>query len=80
MFQVNLLSTMLLGILLLPKLRASITSAWTPHLSVVTSGAHLGQTLCDKELGNPLQAFNTDQGYNQTRQYSIPKLFIIYTT
>ena len=64
MMQVNVMSTALLGLLLLPKLKASKTSQLeVPHLLVVTSEAH--RWLEDKDLpdsgpygGNLLQALN----------------------
>jgi NAD(P)-dependent dehydrogenase (short-subunit alcohol dehydrogenase family) len=39
--QVNVLSTALLGLLLLPKLRASKSRDATPHLAIVSSGLHV---------------------------------------
>ena len=39
--QINYLSTLLLAILLLPKLRASKTKAWTPVLTFTSSGRHM---------------------------------------
>ncbi|RMZ78747.1 hypothetical protein DV737_g3747, partial [Chaetothyriales sp. CBS 132003] len=78
--QVNVLSTTLLALLLLPKLRASKTdTAGTPHLAFVSSGTHLSvqpaRVLVD---GSVLDHLNSPDGFSGRQQYPISKLFVEY--
>ncbi|KAI9879417.1 MAG: hypothetical protein M1830_008548 [Pleopsidium flavum] len=79
--QVNVLSTALLGLLLLPKLRASKTKVATPHLAIVSSGLH---TSVKRENighdGTLLKDSNSPATFNGQRQYGISKLFVMYIT
>ena len=88
--QVNVMSTALLGLLLLPKMKASKSSDQdTPRLVVVTSEAH--RWLEDKDLPNPepfggnlLEAVNakptTGQAWDGMLQNARTKLFGMYIT
>jgi len=79
--QVNVLSTALLGLLLLPKLRASKSRDATPHLAIVSSGLHVA--VKRENLGHDgslLRDCNSLAAFNGQRQYSISKLFDIYIT
>ena len=88
--QVNVMGTALLGLLLLPKLKASKSSEQeTPHLVVVTSEAH--RWLEDKDLPNPepyggnlLEAVNAKpnagQSWDGMLQNARTKLFDMYIT
>lgn len=86
--QVNVMSTELLALLLLPKLRASKTSANTiSHLVIVTSEAHRWLEVTDipnpePYSGNILQAVNawpTDmKTWNGLHQNAKSKLFAMY--
>ncbi len=78
-FQVNTLSTALLGILLLPKLKASKNSTRTPRLVIVGSGNHANVVL-DKEktASNILQAFNVSENFSAGKMYDTSKLFAMY--
>jgi NAD(P)-dependent dehydrogenase (short-subunit alcohol dehydrogenase family) len=85
--QVNVLSTALLGILLLPKLKASKSKTdtsplSTPHLTFVSSAAHsqvpakgfqdIGST------GSILQKFNTPATFVFQHQYALSKLLLMF--
>jgi NAD(P)-dependent dehydrogenase (short-subunit alcohol dehydrogenase family) len=82
--QVNTLSTLLLGLLLLPKLRASKTADYTPTLEIVGSGAHQTTEFDEKHR----QAENLIESYNNAEalsggipgqiQYGRSKLFLMY--
>ena len=87
--QVNVLGTALLGLLLLPKLRASKASMKEPipHLIFVSSEAH--RWLEDRDIPDPegyggslLKAANAapDEGrkWDATAQYGLSKLFTTY--
>ena len=79
--QVNVLSTALLGLLLLPKLRASRSRDAMPHLTIVSSGLHASpkrEYLGD--AGTLLAHCNLPVDYNGQRQYGISKLFVMYIT
>ncbi|KAK5116049.1 hypothetical protein LTR85_009331 [Meristemomyces frigidus] len=80
--QVNVLSTTLLGLLLLPKLRASKTSdEITPVLELVSSGNHYNvKTLATdpKSGAGPLEIYNQASEFNVITQYNISKLFLEY--
>jgi len=80
--QVNVLSTVLLGLLLLPKLRASRTGSDTPVLEFVSSGTHRRVTL-DKRVRDsetPMGVLNeiaSEGKYVANRQYGSSKLFLM---
>lgn len=79
--QVNTLSTALLAILLLSKLRASKASSTDkPVLEIVGSGSHLSATVTPQQDGseNLLEAFNHKEDFTPSRQYRISKLFVQY--
>ena len=80
--QVNVLSTALLALLLLPKLRATKKSTGvTPTLEIVSSGLHEVATLSDEEktkAGESLiEYFSKPEAFNKMRQYGITKLLIM---
>ncbi|KAF2760636.1 hypothetical protein EJ05DRAFT_436608 [Pseudovirgaria hyperparasitica] len=76
--QVNVLSTALLGLLLLPKLKTSGSAVRRAVLQVTSSGTHVMHRIpADHETApNILESFNVADGYNAARQYSLSKLFI----
>jgi len=79
--QINALSTAYLGLLLLPKLKASKTSTHTPVLEIVTSGVHKTVELKDeqKQAENLLQSFNdSSTSFNARKNYAISKLLAMY--
>lgn len=82
--QVNTLSTTLLGLLLLPKLRDSKTADFTPVLEVVSSGSHYNVNLTaqEKQATDLFAQYNKERPLHHTsegsRQYAITKLFLMY--
>jgi retinol dehydrogenase-12 len=80
--QVNMLSTLLLGLLLLPKLKASSTvhQNWTPRLEFVASRAH--QVVNDGEPwqseASIMQALNKPNVLHGVQHYATSKLLLIY--
>ncbi len=79
--QVNVLSTALLALLLLPKLRASKTGNEPTHLTIVSSGTH---TRMREEHfrtdGNLMEWLNRKEDYNGQKQYGISKLLVEWIT
>jgi NAD(P)-dependent dehydrogenase (short-subunit alcohol dehydrogenase family) len=71
--QINVLSTTLLALLLLPKLRSSRTADYTPVLEIVSSGLYAKASAPDE---NPLEAWNTPDGYDSQKQYNASKLLV----
>ncbi|KAF2740936.1 hypothetical protein EJ04DRAFT_518143 [Polyplosphaeria fusca] len=82
--QVNTVSTTLLGILLLPKLKASKqANGKTPILEIVNSGLHVRCQLDPKIVqgDNILEAYNAPENVPALHdQYSRSKLFLMYAT
>lgn len=78
MAQINTISTALLAILLLPKLRASATSSYTPVLELVSSSNHTQVAISPtaRTAPSPLEIYNDPSTYNPIIQYSISKLFL----
>jgi NAD(P)-dependent dehydrogenase (short-subunit alcohol dehydrogenase family) len=81
--QVNTLSTTLLALLLLPKLKESkrITGK-TPVLEFVSSGLHQS-TVVPTETRNEasiLAHYNERQQFGEGRQYNFSKVFLMYAT
>lgn len=79
--QVNTLSTTLLAILLLPKLKASKQHTGnTPVLEFVNSGLHqtaiVGQEV--RQESSVLDHFNKKEHFKEGRQYSLSKVFLMY--
>ena len=76
--QVNVLSTALLAVLLLPKLRASRRSAEPPVLAIVGSGKHRMMSLPPKhrQATNMLESFNTPDAFQESRQYGVSKVLV----
>ncbi|PWN32727.1 NAD(P)-binding protein [Meira miltonrushii] len=83
--QVNTLSTILLGLLLLPKLRAtsSVADTDTPVLQFITSALYLRQHFNtneqQKEAGGLLQSYNPkNESFSTFAQYGRSKLLMMY--
>ena len=82
--QVNLLSTTLLALCLLPKLKANTLAGFTPVLELIGSGTHfLSSKLSAPGDGNPsqdpLQVYNIEKNFDgMGGQYAISKLFLMY--
>ncbi|KAF2717816.1 NAD(P)-binding protein [Polychaeton citri CBS 116435] len=75
--QVNVLSTTLLALLLLPKLKASKTASHTPVLEIVGSSSHYSLKTLKSESA-PLSAYNDPTPFDVERQYQISKLFVTH--
>jgi NAD(P)-dependent dehydrogenase (short-subunit alcohol dehydrogenase family) len=79
--QVNTLSTALLAMLLLPKLRESkhITGQ-RPILEFVNSGLHQNAVVSPelRRESNVLARFNQQEQFKEGRQYSFSKVFLMY--
>ncbi|KAE8347300.1 hypothetical protein BDV24DRAFT_157594 [Aspergillus arachidicola] len=83
--QVNLLSTMLLALLLLPKLLASKTDIFNPVLELVGSGTHqrIPQLLPDTDHPDRdiLEVYNSEASFKTfgwIQRYLLTKLFLMY--
>lgn len=77
--QINTLSTVLLALFLLPKLKASQTNDFTPVLELVSSSAHLQLKWSDidKKSPKPLERFNNAANFGGEKQYGTSKLFLM---
>lgn len=75
--QVNVLSTAYLGMLLIPKLKASKTADHTPVMEIIGSGMHLVVNSVKSET-SPLAAHNEKANFDGTGQYATSKLFVMY--
>ena len=78
--QVNALSTALLALLLLPKLRASKMPDFTPVLEFVNSGRHYAATLPEpaSESSTPiLSSLNAPDDYSGAKSYQRSKLILM---
>ncbi|KAF2017344.1 hypothetical protein BU24DRAFT_440345 [Aaosphaeria arxii CBS 175.79] len=81
--QVNTLSTALLGILLLPKLKATRQiSNHIPVLEFTNSGLHQRAKIQTDAIENSsyLRTYNIPEQFKANHQYSISKLFLMYAT
>lgn len=80
--QVNTLSTTLLALLILPKMKASRTADFTPVLELVSSGRHYAAQLSDAQKTdgtvNVLEDFNKQEGFSSGILYRTSKLFLMY--
>ncbi|QIW97698.1 hypothetical protein AMS68_003216 [Peltaster fructicola] len=78
---VNLLSTVLLVLMLLPKRQQSKSTAFTPVLEIVNSARHIlarpHSAFFDEQI-DPLESYNTSQDFGGFDQYSISKLYLMY--
>lgn len=77
--QVNTLSTSLLALLLLPKLRASSTDAEPTHLAVVSSQQFVRVKAESLQTEGPLlEHLNSPDRFHGPKQYGISKLLLEY--
>ncbi|KAF2433258.1 hypothetical protein EJ08DRAFT_97125 [Tothia fuscella] len=74
--QVNVLSTTLLALRLLPILRASKTPNSTPPLEIVSSGLHTNAQISSNFESAPLQAYNDPKNFSFQPQYGKSKFFV----
>jgi NAD(P)-dependent dehydrogenase (short-subunit alcohol dehydrogenase family) len=82
--QVNLLSTNLLALCLLPKLKANTLPGFTPVLEIIGSGTQflvskLSAPGADNRSQSLLQVYNMEKNFDgMGGQYAISKLFLMY--
>jgi NAD(P)-dependent dehydrogenase (short-subunit alcohol dehydrogenase family) len=80
--QVNTLSTTLLALLLLPKLKETArTTGRTPTLELVSSGTHYMSKLTPEQMSGDvdlLSEFNQSSKFSTNKQYGLSKLFLMY--
>ncbi|KAF2131006.1 hypothetical protein P153DRAFT_355796 [Dothidotthia symphoricarpi CBS 119687] len=79
--QVNTLSTTLLAVLLLPKLRISKQPAGKiPVLEFVNSGLHQNAVVPSEVRQEPsiLDYYNKSENFKESRQYGFSKVFLMY--
>jgi NAD(P)-dependent dehydrogenase (short-subunit alcohol dehydrogenase family) len=80
--QINLLSTVLLALMLLPKLRSSKTPGSNPRLEVVAARAHESVKLSPEQRNsaNILESFSVDktEDFKALRQYTSSKLLLMF--
>jgi len=77
--QVNVLSTVLLGLLLLPKLKDSVTEGSKPTLEFVSSGLHRSAQILPgaRDSSNMLEYYSAQDQFS-TKIYGLSKLFLMY--
>ncbi|KAJ8116058.1 hypothetical protein OPT61_g2436 [Boeremia exigua] len=81
--QVNTLSSVLLGVLLLPKLKHSkYFTGKTPVLEFVSSGLHQSAIVPTEVRQQPsiLEHFNDPRNFKEMMQYKYSKVFLMYAT
>ena len=79
MLQINCISTALLAILLLPKLKASWSESSTPVMEIVSSIGHINANIkATDEKTQLLHQYNNPTGFGTMSQYSLSKLFIMW--
>ncbi|KAH6884903.1 hypothetical protein B0T10DRAFT_409597 [Thelonectria olida] len=79
--QVNMLSTTLLALLILPKMRQSSFPGWKPRLSIVAARAHATIPDGAEWQGAPdiLKELNQESQFGSpSERYSVSKLLVIY--
>lgn len=74
--QVNVLSTSLLSLLLIPSMKASQAATTQPTIILVSSGMHK-RAVPKTEEGNLLEASNKKDEFNSFSQYAVSKLFLM---
>ncbi|KAK4690832.1 hypothetical protein P7C71_g6046, partial [Lecanoromycetidae sp. Uapishka_2] len=77
----NVISTFLLGLLILPKLRETGTNFnTTPHLTIVSSEVHSFTTFPEKSSPEILKTLNDKETANMPDRYNVSKLLeVLYT-
>ncbi|KAI0153136.1 hypothetical protein GGR57DRAFT_512950 [Xylariaceae sp. FL1272] len=74
--QVNYLSTALLALLLIPKMRPTATSSEPSHLTIVNTGAALPLKIVTSGEDSILDTLTRAEGYNALHRYGLSKLFV----
>ncbi|OJD38128.1 short-chain dehydrogenase [Diplodia corticola] len=77
--QVNVIGTVLLAVLLLPKLKASAAAfATTPHLTIVTSGIHRTAKFLEGQQDDVFAALAENNATYMSERYPVSKLLEVY--
>ncbi|KAF4455278.1 NAD-P-binding [Fusarium albosuccineum] len=79
--QVNVLSTALFALSILPKMRQSSRPDWKPRLSIVAARAHMAvsEGAAWQDAPNILQELNQESEFGKlSDRYSVSKLLVIY--
>ncbi|KAJ3531799.1 hypothetical protein NM208_g8719 [Fusarium decemcellulare] len=79
--QVNVLSTALFALSILPKMRQSSRPDWKPRLSIVAARAHMAvpEGAAWQDAANILQELNQESEFGKlSGRYSVSKLLVIY--
>ncbi|KAL8934905.1 MAG: hypothetical protein Q9216_005678 [Gyalolechia sp. 2 TL-2023] len=76
---VNVVSTFLLALLVLPKLRETSTKFnTTPYLTIVTSGVHAWSDLPERKHPDIFQALNDEKTVDMQNRYPVSKLLEVF--
>ncbi|KAL8921656.1 MAG: hypothetical protein Q9208_005585 [Pyrenodesmia sp. 3 TL-2023] len=76
---VNVVSTFLLALLVLPKLRETSTKFnTTPHLTIVSSGIHSSTSLPEKSSPNIFEKLNDEATADMEGRYPVSKLLEVF--
>ncbi|KAL3426512.1 short chain dehydrogenase [Phlyctema vagabunda] len=76
--QCNTLSTMLLSLLLLPKLQSSKTDSYTPVLELVSSSNHYMVSKVDSDPSSKQSLLEYNNNFSSFQGYGLSKLFLMY--
>ena len=73
---VNVINTMLLGLLILPTLKANrrTNTPYTPHLTFIVSGIHVWATFPEWKEDRPMQKISDPSTANMDERYPVSKL------
>lgn len=76
--QCNTLSTLLLSLLILPKLKSSKTESFTPVLELVSSSNHYMVSKVDSDPSGKRTLLEYNNNFSSFQAYGISKLFLMY--
>ncbi|KAH7330244.1 putative short-chain dehydrogenases/reductase [Rhexocercosporidium sp. MPI-PUGE-AT-0058] len=76
--QCNALSTLLLSLLLLPKLKSSKTKSFTPVLELVSSSNHYMVSKVDSDPTGKQSLLEYNNNFSSFQAYGLSKLFLMY--
>ena len=76
--QCNAISTLLLSLLLIPKLKSSKTEAFTPVLELVSSSNHYMVAKVESDPSGKQSLLEYNNNFSSFQAYGISKLFLMY--
>ncbi|PTB37954.1 uncharacterized protein TrAFT101_011938 [Trichoderma asperellum] len=76
--QINALSTLLLSLFLLPKLKSSKTKSFTPVLELVSSSNHYMVSKVDSDPSGEQTVLQYNNKFSSFQAYGLSKLFLMY--